>query len=220
MIQPTATQTAKITITTDLWPEEVEWWVTDPQGTVVVSSTDLGTLDCNTTYTQEFPYTEDGCYEFRITDGFGDGLLNGAVNPGSHTCDGANAGSGTASGAILIELDDVVVYDNISYGTGTNVPFDFSMTIAVEDITTISSTKLYPNPAKDAVTIELSADKVSDVNLSVMDIMGRVVSDLGTKTLVQGQNQLSVNVANLVNGTYFIRMTEAKAVKTLKFDKM
>jgi thiol-disulfide isomerase/thioredoxin len=220
VVQPTATQTASITITTDLWPDEIEWWVSDPQGTVIVSSTDLGTLDCNTTYTQEFPYTEDGCYEFRITDGFGDGLLNGSVNPGAHNCTGANQGSGTASGAISIELDGVVIFENIDYGTGTNVPFDFTLETAVEDITNITGTKLYPNPATDEVNVELYAETVSDINVSVMDIMGRVVSDLGTKTLVQGQNQLAVNVATLANGTYFIRMTEAKAVKTLKFDKM
>jgi len=53
-----------------------------------------------------------------------------------------------------------------------------------------------------------------------MDVTGRIVSTLGKQSLIQGQNQLTINVADFATGTYFLRMTEAKAVKTIKFDKM
>jgi hypothetical protein len=53
-----------------------------------------------------------------------------------------------------------------------------------------------------------------------MDITGRIVSVLGKQSLVQGANQLTINVADYATGTYFVRMTESKAVKTIKFEKM
>jgi thiol-disulfide isomerase/thioredoxin len=220
VVQNSAKQTASITITTDFWPEEISWEVTDPDGNVVATSATLGTLSCDETYTQEFEYSIDGCYEFVISDSFGDGMLNGAVNPGSHSCGTPNGQASNAMGAISIALDGNVIYDNISYGTGVAVPFDFTLETAVKEVTSISGTKLYPNPAVDEVNINVNADQNTEINLSVIDITGRTVANIGKQTLVQGQNQLTINVADFVSGTYFVRMTEDKAVNTIKFDKM
>lgn len=123
-------------------------------------------------------------------------------------------------GAISIKLDGAEVYNNISYGTGVAVPFDFTLETAVTEISSISGTKLYPNPAVDEVNINVNADQNTEINLTVIDITGRTVANIGKQTLVQGQNQLTINVADFVSGTYFVRMTEDKAVNTIKFDKM
>ncbi|HEY3384927.1 MAG TPA: T9SS type A sorting domain-containing protein, partial [Saprospiraceae bacterium] len=72
----------------------------------------------------------------------------------------------------------------------------------------------------DEVTVELNADRNMDVHVSVIDIMGRTVATPGIQSLVQGHNQMNINVAEFVSGTYFIRMKEDKAVSTIKFDKM
>jgi len=91
---------------------------------------------------------------------------------------------------------------------------------AVEDIKNISGTKLYPNPASTEVYVEFNAANNTEIDLAVMDITGRIVSVLGKQSLVQGANQLTINVADYATGTYFVRMTESKAVKTIKFEKM
>lgn len=215
-----AKQTASISITTDFWPEEISWTVKDPDGNIVANSTDLGGLSCDETYTQEFEYTSDGCYEFKIVDSFGDGILNGPINPSSHSCTTENGLASNAMGAISIMLDGNVIYDNISYGSGTTIPFDFTLETAVEVIPSISGTKLYPNPTSNDLYVEFNSDKNATVQLAVMDIMGRSITELGKHNLIQGYNQLYINVADFVNGTYFLRMTEDKAVTTIKFDKM
>lgn len=220
VVQQTATQTARLTVTTDFWPEEISWYVTDQDDNIVATSETLGTLSCDETYTQEFEYTADGCYEIVIVDGFGDGLLNGSVNPGSHSCGTPNGQASIAMGAISIELDDVVIYDNISYGSGTSIPFEFAMETSVKEIPSLTGTKLFPNPAGDQVYVELNADKNTQIHLTVVDIMGRTVAAPGFQTLVEGYNQLNINVSDLVGGIYFVRMTEDKAVSTIKFDKM
>ncbi len=220
VIQPEAKQTATFTIHTDFWPEEISWNVVDPDGNTIASSDDFGALSCDETYTQEFEHTTDGCYQINIADGFGDGILNTTVNPTSHSCTTENGQNNTAMGAISIALDGGVIYDNISYGSGISIPFNFTLETAVEDIKTISGTKLYPNPASTDVYVDLTSESNTTIDIAVMDVTGRIVSTLGKQSLIQGQNQLTINVADFATGTYFLRMTEAKAVKTIKFDKM
>ena len=50
--------------------------------------------------------------------------------------------------------------------------------------------------------------------------MGRTVKNFGVENLVRGDNQLQLNVSNLVSGTYFLRITQDDAVKTMKFEKL
>lgn len=219
--EASAKETVTLTITTDFWPEEISWNVTDSDGNVVATSDELGALSCDQTYVQEFPHTSDGCYELQLVDGFGDGLLNGAVNPGSHTCTTPNGQASIAMGAVSFALDGTVIYDNISYGAGTIIPFDFTLDpSAVEDIKSISGTKLYPNPASTEVFVEFNSDRNMEVDLTIIDMMGRSVTNPRNYGLFQGHNQISVDVADLTPGTYFIRMRDAKSVSTIKFDKM
>ncbi len=218
--EPSAHQTAKLVITTDFWPAEISWNVTDPDGNVLVSSAALGTLSCDQTYEQEFPVTANGCYSVNIVDDYGDGLLNGPVNPSSHNCTTENGLASNAMGAISILLDGNVVYDNISYGDGVVVPFDFTLETAVKEIADINSLNVYPNPVSDDLTIELNADRTTEVSLTIVDIMGRIIVNEGTKTFPQGQSNMKVNVSGLVQGTYFLQLLQQDAVKIIKFDKM
>ncbi|MDQ3017118.1 MAG: T9SS type A sorting domain-containing protein, partial [Bacteroidota bacterium] len=220
VIEPAAHQTAKLTLTTDFWPEEIGWSVFDPNGNVVASSADLGTLSCDQTYVQEFPLVGQGCYEIKVTDDFGDGLLNGLVNPGSHSCGTPNGLANTAMGAISIEIDGAVFYDNVNYGAGINVPFEFSWVTDVKEIANINSLNVYPNPVADQLTVELNADKTTQVGISIIDMTGRVIANEGIQTFNQGANKIGIDVANLVQGSYVLRMIQNDAVKTVKFDKM
>jgi len=57
----------------------------------------------------------------------------------------------------------------------------------------LESVKVYPNPAKDVLNVELPK-KIKDFSLEITDLSGR--------TLFSVQNQTKVNVSGLVNGTY------------------
>ncbi|AZA54866.1 M28 family peptidase [Chryseobacterium sp. G0201] len=57
----------------------------------------------------------------------------------------------------------------------------------------LESVKVYPNPAKDVLNVELPK-KIKDFSLEITDLSGR--------TLFSVQNQTKVNVSSLVNGTY------------------
>lgn len=70
----TATQFIRVEIGTDGWGEETGWTITDEEGTVVESVT-TGSLANTTEYTWELELPAEGCYEFVITDTYGDGLF-------------------------------------------------------------------------------------------------------------------------------------------------
>ncbi|MET3535234.1 M28 family peptidase [Chryseobacterium limigenitum] len=59
--------------------------------------------------------------------------------------------------------------------------------------TSLESVKVYPNPTKDVLNVELPK-KVKDFSLEITDLSGR--------TLFSVKNQTKVNVSSLVNGTY------------------
>ena len=65
-----------IQITTDNWPEETGWSITDDQGNEVAGSS-VGTLagNPNTTFTWEVELVPDGCYELTFFDAYGDGMF-------------------------------------------------------------------------------------------------------------------------------------------------
>ena len=214
-----AMETVTFTITTDFWPEEIGWQIVDPNGAVIHSNADVGTLSCDQTYMQEVTLTDFGCYELRLTDAFGDGLLNGSVNPASHSCNTPNGQASTAMGAISLVGDGInIFWDNISYGSGVDVPFEYQMSSSVADIDALSDVALYPNPANDYVTAEFALAETTEIKIEVVDMLGRSVRDMGAQSYAPGTHDFTLNTSDLTVGTYMMRMTDGKGVNSIKFN--
>jgi hypothetical protein len=87
-----------------------------------------------------------------------------------------------------------------NYGNAT-----YSKVVSVNNSGKGGRLALTPNPARDVMTVALSADRDGDVLVQVIDIVGRtVVSE--KRSLAKGDNQLPVHVAHLPNGSYFINV--------------
>ena len=77
-----------------------------------------------------------------------------------------------------------------------------------------SAFSVYPNPAKDIVTVQ-GLDAFVNPTISVVDISGKTI----TQTSVSGSSY-QLNVQGLAAGSYFIRVTDAtKKVTQTKFVK-
>ena len=68
----------------------------------------------------------------------------------------------------------------------------------------VQFTILYPNPAKDVLTIGVAAPASEKVVLLVTDITGKVVLQQAAQ-LVAGDNQVSVQINRLASGTYLLK---------------
>lgn len=67
----------------------------------------------------------------------------------------------------------------------------------------ITNMNVYPNPASSDVTIDFRMNESKDVNVTVMDMMGRIVIDK-KHSAQEGSNTLGLDVSNLEQGVYLI----------------
>jgi len=76
-----------------------------------------------------------------------------------------------------------------------------------------SRLSLYPNPATDKITVELSG-MTQGGNLTIVNIEGQQVM---TRQITQPKTQ--IDISTLPSGVYFARLTEEKTVSIVKFVK-
>jgi hypothetical protein len=63
--------------------------------------------------------------------------------------------------------------------------------------------RLWPNPVHDRVFINIATSNASQVMIKVLDSKGALVK-MQTTTVLQGSNQLNVDMKSLTNGLYSI----------------
>ncbi len=99
-------QRVAFTLNTDDYPTETQWYLTDNTGTIVYSGGPYQQV--NATYTEEWCLKNETCYNFQITDSFGDGICCGWGQGSYNIVD--------AEGNALVVSDGVF---------GTSEDFDF-----------------------------------------------------------------------------------------------
>ena len=76
-----------------------------------------------------------------------------------------------------------------------------------KEITKELSLKVFPNPVKEQLNIRLESSLASQVQLSLMDIQGRVVLQ-EERNLNQGMNAININTQQLSKGCYLLRLQD------------
>jgi hypothetical protein len=70
----------------------------------------------------------------------------------------------------------------------------------------ISQLNVYPNPSNTTATISLGVINASEVEVSMVDINGKVVSPVSSYNLESGDHQLTLNTADISNGMYIVEL--------------
>lgn len=79
---------------------------------------------------------------------------------------------------------------------------------------------VYPNPFTVTSTLEFDlAQTRSDISISVIDITGRVVKVVPENILLQGKNEVLINLADVQSGIYFCRIKSSTFETTVKLLK-
>ncbi|HET6226265.1 MAG TPA: PKD domain-containing protein [Bacteroidia bacterium] len=76
----------------------------------------------------------------------------------------------------------------------------------------ISSLKLYPNPANESVNINFNVETAGQVNITVTDIQGRVLAVVQDANMVVGAHNVQWNV-NVNSGLYLVTIRTAAGVE-------
>jgi hypothetical protein len=100
----------------------------------------------------------------------------------------------TNGGGNNLFLDDINLY------LGSNDPLSIG-----ENVDLISDIVLFPNPSIDELTIRLSMQESSDLEIRVLDLSGKEINTYA----IQGQtgiNDVLVNTSNLSKGMYLVEI--------------
>jgi hypothetical protein len=82
-----------------------------------------------------------------------------------------------------------------------------------------SSFIIQPNPTQGSFTLNLYADAPEKVDISIYDVLGRIVLDKQLDTQI-GENKLAMELpATLPNGVYVVRVEQNGILKTAKIKK-
>ena len=83
------------------------------------------------------------------------------------------------------------------------------LTVGLNDnIETVASWNVFPNPAKDKVTIDYTLVNATDVHLEITDAVGRVVKEMTNASQDPGKYMVSLdlNTENIKSGIYFVKL--------------
>ena len=76
------------------------------------------------------------------------------------------------------------------------------------------SFSIYPNPAKKSLFLKAKNGFNSHSNISIIDILGKEIYQY--KAI---NTELEIDISKLINGIYFVKMSDEKGVFTQKFIK-
>jgi YbbR domain-containing protein len=78
---------------------------------------------------------------------------------------------------------------------------------------------IYPNPVRNNANIAFTLGFMSDVEITVLDINGKMVKNFLNTNMDEGDHQLSLDVSSLTSGTYLVRLEANQDAKVTKFVK-
>ena len=77
--------------------------------------------------------------------------------------------------------------------------------VGVEESGTFEYLNVYPNPANDNITIELQTNNTQTINIELMTITGEII--ISENSVASGKFTRSLDISNLAQGIYFLRIT-------------
>lgn len=110
--------------------------------------------------------------------------------------------------------------DGIILNQGFQQALDYGLT--VEDPEFEFSATAFPNPTMDGVTLDLNAERVVALNISLFDVSGKQYAVPSGNILLLGKVQKVIDMNGFASGVFFIRFTDdtGELNKTIKVQKV
>jgi len=130
------------------------------------------------------------------------------------------------AGSILVDPQNATAPDFRPVSTSGIVGMaDYTATLlskfgVFDNVATVGSVKVtnaYPVPATSEVNVEVYALNSMDVKVNILNIAGSTVKSVGSQSLNEGGNRVSVSVSDLVNGVYFLQIAGSQGTATYRF---
>ena len=82
----------------------------------------------------------------------------------------------------------------------------------VIDSKTFSLSKVYPNPVKDIVTVEIQTAVAGDIQINLYNILGVQVKVWDSIYLSQGDQQIRLDLSFIKSGVYILKIIQSGKV--------
>ncbi|MCF6366471.1 MAG: T9SS type A sorting domain-containing protein [Bacteroidales bacterium] len=115
-------------------------------------------------------------------------------------------------GVSLVDIDNDGDNDAFIGTSGGEVYFfkNKIVSVGVETVDKGDALNIYPNPGDNEIAIDLSLFDIQNVQVSIFDIAGKMVS--GYSKIINGK----INISKLKDGIYFIKVSDLKHSETAK----
>ncbi|MBL85353.1 MAG: hypothetical protein CMO82_01700 [Winogradskyella sp.] len=190
-----------LSITFDNYPEETAWSLIDDSGSTVASGGTYGSQADGSTLNINVGCLDSGCYDFVITDTYGDGICC-AYGNGSYTLTNSDTGATLASGGSFTSSETT----NFCLGsTSSNQLYNTGIVLDNPN----QYLKLSPNPVKDILNVDLVGYEAQ--TFEIINMLGQ--------TVAKGRYTSTVDVSNLENGLYILQVNIGEKTKIERFIK-
>jgi Zn-dependent metalloprotease/chitodextrinase len=194
-----------LTITFDNYPEETSWTLKNSGGSTVASGGTYASQADGSTLVVPINDLADGCYDFTISDVYGDGICCSYGN-GSYTLEVTGGSTIKTGGSFGSSEVTNFCLPNTTYGfTATSTSFD--------DISAKPAINLYPNPASSYINVQITNATAHGV-ISIYNSIGALV-----KVVDIEDSEREVNISELPSGLYIISIETKKEALTKQFIK-
>ncbi|MBL7980333.1 MAG: T9SS type A sorting domain-containing protein [Flavobacteriales bacterium] len=183
-------------------PNETSVAVRDIQGNAVFSRNSHA---ANTQYIDTLDLNE-GCYTFEMIDSGNDGL--------SYWAD-----SGAGSGYCRLKKPNGVIVKNFEaeFGRTIHWPFTHTAVVGLEEHEVRAQLHAFPNPTTGTVTLEVT-EVHGPARLEIIDGRGRIVHERNVE--LHGKDRLNVDLSDLMDGIYHVRVVGKDQLAMVRLMKM
>ena len=74
--------------------------------------------------------------------------------------------------------------------------------------------KVYPNPVKDYITVDLNANTPGNIEISLINILGTEVKKWTEFSLNQGDQKVKLDLSEFKSGVYILKVSKQDQVRT------
>ena len=147
---------------------------------------------------------------------FGFAVVTAQAQQATTTSGGIASGSG---GTVAYSVGQVVYTTNTgsngSVAQGVQQPYEISVVLGVENPEISLTMQAYPNPTIDNLTLNVGNNQLSNLNLQLFDLNGRLVENRIISNAIE-----TIGMENLAAAVYFLKVTRSNTeIKIFKIIK-
>ena len=141
------------------------------------------------------------------------------VQEGSDVTFTFTANAGAVVDRLLVDDAETAVPANNEYTfsavvTNHTIAVEFVEETGIEEIDLNAAVVLYPNPATSQIQIQVADSRFLGAEMQIFDVYGKLISNATIETL-----STQVDVSQLANGMYMVRINAAEGMVTKRFVK-